>query len=622
MSIKLGFGRTSDSILRGYVAGIKDITDVKAKQATTSALVIMVVSLDEHWKMPLGYFATTSVDTPTLVGIINESLDRLHDVGVKFVSLTLDGPTSHFSSMKTLGASFDLDDPRPYFIHKKSGSKVRVIFDACHMLKLHRNHFGQLKELKDGRGRLIKWDYIEKWVELQEKEGLRAANKLRRRHLQYWEAKMKVSLAAQTLSSGVADALHFCDKSLQLPQFQGSEATIDFIRCIDRSFDFLNSRQPNGTGTKSPLRACNESFWRPRVLTDMAYLKGITNTSGKPMSKTPQKVPFVGLVTAMEAVIGIFDDFVKPDNSQLKFLLTYKLSQDHIELFFCAIRRCGGWCPNPTSGQFLSAYRRLLVRHEVQACNGNVEAMDNTTILCTPSTVNRRNKPDVYELSSHDAADNKVVAEKYGLSRKGRNEDSDDEDILNEFLDFHASVPENLSDFSKNVVGYMGGFVVRKLLNADRPIIKCMACAESLCEKCNAEHHPENALVGVRNRGGLIFPSESVLAICKRADELFRVANNKNSNRPICEKNFPAVLCSSVETDLFANSAECTLFPSLLETHCTREEACAHRHSLCKNVCKLYIKTRLFTSTKEATELLLGCKVRHSLSRQIIWKNQ
>lgn len=273
MSIKLGFGRTSDSILRGYVAGIKDITDVKAKQATTSALVIMVVSLDEHWKMPLGYFATTSVDTPTLVGIINESLDRLHDVGVKFVSLTLDGPTSHFSSMKTLGASFDLDDPRPYFIHKKSGSKVRVIFDACHMLKLHRNHFGQLKELKDGRGRLIKWDYIEKLVELQEKEGLRAANKLRRRHLQYWEAKMKVSLAAQTLSSGVADALHFCDKSLQLPQFQGSEATIDFIRCIDRSFDFLNSRQPNGTGTKSPLRACNESFWRPRVLTDMAYQK-------------------------------------------------------------------------------------------------------------------------------------------------------------------------------------------------------------------------------------------------------------------------------------------------------------------------------------------------------------
>jgi hypothetical protein len=41
---------------------------------------------------------------------------------------------------------------------------------------------------------------------------------------------MKVSLATQTLSRSVADAINFCREKLNLPQFQGSEATEEFIR--------------------------------------------------------------------------------------------------------------------------------------------------------------------------------------------------------------------------------------------------------------------------------------------------------------------------------------------------------------------------------------------------------
>lgn len=47
---------------------------------------------------------------------------------------------------------------------------------------------------------------------------------------------MKVSLAAQTLSQSVADAIKFCRDTLGLPQFQGSEATEEFIRCLFNFF--------------------------------------------------------------------------------------------------------------------------------------------------------------------------------------------------------------------------------------------------------------------------------------------------------------------------------------------------------------------------------------------------
>lgn len=50
--------------------------------------------------------------------------------------------------------------------------------------------------------------------------------------------KIKISLAAQTLSNSVADGIEFRDHELNLKEFEGSEATVRFLRCIDRVFGF------------------------------------------------------------------------------------------------------------------------------------------------------------------------------------------------------------------------------------------------------------------------------------------------------------------------------------------------------------------------------------------------
>ena len=148
---------------------------------------------------------------------------------------------------------------------------------------------------------------------------------------------MKVNLAAQTLSSSVADSLMFCLSELKLPQFTGCEAAVKFIKTVDRLFDILNSRNPFGKGSKSPLRRSNEDMWLPFLAEAKAYILGLTDNTGKPMYSTKRKTAFVGLLCDIHTVEAVYTTLVKEEPYHLKYLLTYKLSQDHIELFFGAV---------------------------------------------------------------------------------------------------------------------------------------------------------------------------------------------------------------------------------------------------------------------------------------------
>ena len=68
------------------------------------------------------------------------------------------------------------------------------------------------------------------------------------------------------------------------------------------------------------------------------------------------------------------------NDAPMRYLLTYKLSQDHLELFFSAVRARGGFNNNPTALQFQAAYKRLLMRRSITA-SGNCIVRDETKIL-------------------------------------------------------------------------------------------------------------------------------------------------------------------------------------------------------------------------------------------------
>ena len=82
-------------------------------------------------------------------------------------------------------------------------------------LKLGRNKFAD-HLLWDSDGYVIDWSFIKKLVHKQNEAGLKLANKLSTRHLDWKADKMKVSLAVQTLSRSVACSLDHLREDLKV----------------------------------------------------------------------------------------------------------------------------------------------------------------------------------------------------------------------------------------------------------------------------------------------------------------------------------------------------------------------------------------------------------------------
>ncbi len=243
---------------RGYVDLGTGINDDSLPEAT-DALVFMAVAVNGSWKVPCGYFL--GLTGQEKANLTKECITKLHEVGVKVVSFTCDGPTSHQSMLKLLGAQLLPGNLQAYFQHPcDPKAKIYIFLDACHMIKLVRNTMSDWKVLKNKDGNAIKWQFVEELHKLQESEGLHLANKLRSAHIKWKPQKMKVNLAAQALSSSVADDLEYCEGKLKLPQFQGCGPTVKFIRVFDHLFDVLNSRNPLAKNFKAPIRKSNYQY--------------------------------------------------------------------------------------------------------------------------------------------------------------------------------------------------------------------------------------------------------------------------------------------------------------------------------------------------------------------------
>lgn len=271
------------------------------------------------------------------------------------------------------------------------------------------------------------WCYIEGLASKQHEAGLRLGNKLTQRHINFEQQKMKVSLAAQTLSSSVATAIQYM-REMGDSEFQDTEATEFFLRLIDTWFDIMNSHNIFCTGYKRAIDFSNLQFLKQFCLKLTKYLQTIKLPGGKSLLWTAKYVGIYGVITGLNTLVYLSEKYLSSSSTQplsLKYIPTYKFSQDHIELFFNCIRGCCGWNNNPSPLQFMYVYRRMLARCGANPSNsGNVTPQDNTDI---PSV-------EISDLES----DNEMI----------------------------------LTDFISACVGYIGGSIIR---NAQKKI-KCVSC--------------------------------------------------------------------------------------------------------------------------------------------------
>ena len=130
---------------------------------------------------------------------------------------------------------------------------------------------------------------------------------------------------------------------------------MQFIRINDRLFYILNSRNPWAKGFNSALSVNKKGFWYPFLDTAFEFLN-LKDAAGQPMHTTRRKTGFVGFLLAISSIEGIFHDFVEANFSPLQYLLTYKLRQDHLELFYSAIPSARGFNDNKKAEHFTAKY--------------------------------------------------------------------------------------------------------------------------------------------------------------------------------------------------------------------------------------------------------------------------
>ncbi|KYN07865.1 THAP domain-containing protein 9 [Cyphomyrmex costatus] len=182
-----------------------------------------------------------------------------------------------------------------------------------------------------------------------------------------------------------------------------SAPTIKFLRMVNNAFDCLNSRSLFSHGFKRPLRADTAFHTFTFFTEDIEYFSGLKlHLDGKCIIETKSKTGFLGFIIDMKNLKKIYQEYV--ETRCLKYILAYKFSQDHLEIFFSCIRTMGGYNNNPNCIQFTSAYKRLLHHNEVKSsAAANCLPLDNTNILTISSTKKIKKSPK--ELDEEDIED-------------------------------------------------------------------------------------------------------------------------------------------------------------------------------------------------------------------------
>jgi len=460
------------------------------------------------------------------------------------------------------------------------------------MLKLMRNILAEKGILTDQDNNQIRWQHIKDLHELQDREGLKAANKLKRSHVEWYQQKMKVSLAAQCMSRSVANALEFLGQDLHLSKFTDVAPTVAFIRVIDRLFDTLNSKNKFEKEFKSVLRCENERFWRPFLMQTAAYLSNL-KLFGVPLHQTMRKTAVIGFLATINSVIGLFDDFVS--TKIVPYLATYRLSQDHIELLFNVVRSRGRWNNNPTAGQFRMAYRQLLMKHSITPNKaGNVISQEETVLLSSVGLVERR------ETSVTTAE----ILKRFGL---GQSDGSIDHD--------YALTPDriHISEFSANIVTYMAGYVSRKLCKT----ITCVGCKLALISNTKVVENCK--LIQRKDAGGLLYPSQSVVDVCTVTERCIRfVCGNSSDSIPKQRNLHLALQIAVLERIQLSN-----LFLETSDDHsCVVDVFESHVLNLVRLITNAYMNIRFYSVGKIFSDKLRGKNIRFNSNKNVLFAHQ
>ncbi|KAF0291992.1 DNA transposase THAP9 [Amphibalanus amphitrite] len=361
-----------------------------------------------------------------------------------------------------------------------------------------------------------------------------------------------------------------------------------------QAFDYLNGSSIYGKGFKAPVTANNLPLRRQFLAEFSSTLFRLQTASGEPVLKTRRSTPVLGLCLAAQSVLDVSEALLEQEG--FAYVLPYKMSQDHVELLFSRIRRMGGFNNNPNAVQLQHALRRLALHNFISP-----SATGNST---APADEDNGNDDEVGLLQ--------IRRPQRQRSALGAG------DPMPAVVQHVLMTPGNRSAFVDDSVGYIAGYVCRKLIEGS--VVKCGECIGALLS--NEEDPPSREvmrLVEIRDNGGLLVPSASTYAIIASSERhltaLRRCGEMGQENLSL------RIQCSVLAQFMTERSHE--LFPGVQEHMFEPRAGGCHAVSLLKQVVARYLRVRLHAYGHYITlSGMASAHVRHHLHKQVLFARQ
>ena len=288
---------------------------------------------------------------------------------------------------------------------------------------------------------------------------------------------------------------------------------------------------------------------------------------------------FLGFIICLKNFYSLSEILIK--NKICDYVLSYKLSQDHVEMFFALIRGMNGFSNNPTAIQFKSAFKKLLLNSMdvLVSRSANCTPQDDSLLISDTTDINKmKTSSENNEIKENSKNETKEIKKKRVRTKKEQNickfKIDDCFHINYNIEDLSISQSWLHSEYLDDIIKHTAGFVIRSV----KTKIHCKKCLEML----DGPTSSKSKLTMLKNRGGLIFVSDDVNLICRCTEKVIRGFKN-------------SMFTQYVNKKLVTESLK-IIPPSVLDddNHSSDQEFLNdHRHKLIYLIVQSYIDTRL-----------------------------
>ncbi|CAG9829804.1 unnamed protein product [Diabrotica balteata] len=445
----------------GAIYGFEDYGDYEYNRPIIAdkALVFMARGIFKKWKQPIAYYISESGMKGHLLCLkIKEVIRACRNSDLLPITIICDQYSANKKAIKLL---YEENCKQPHqFGFLIDGVEVIPLYDPPHLLKGIRNNFFN-KSVKFKWRKNIEvatWAHINQLYDLEDKDyDYKLCPKLTESHVKNLK-KMKVSIAAQTLSNTVAAAM----KKLASSQLNclpaEAESTAEFILFMDKVFDSVNGAgtfNKNGKRLRMAVTKKSEhyTFWTEAI----QVFESIKFEERGKQTVPPSVLNWIHTLRGMRYLWELFQ------KKNIKYFCPNFLNQDPLENFFGRIRSHGARYINPNATAFIHSFKSLII-------------MDFTSVHSPGFNCKDDN------LNALDSLKHFINCEPI----------SKNEPIKIPDIQFSEFTPNNQIDIlQKGCLRYIAGFVAKKIL---RKFKSCGCCMTDLLgDGSNAEDFFINA---------------------------------------------------------------------------------------------------------------------------------